>query len=157
MNQPLNVTQQEALAAMRSYVEAQSNIDKIAAQMRLEKAEIEAKYADKIVTLEQQRDALQRKVEVFATANRASLLTGDAKSTSFGAGKIGWKASPPKLVARNWDELREYLQRAQPHLIRTIEEVDKKALLDEAKTWKPKDLEKVGLSIESEESFFIKF
>lgn len=158
MNQVLNVpTQQEALQAMRKYVEASSNVDKINAQLRLEKAELEAKYADKLNAYESEASNAAQVVEAYAQHHRSSILQGDAKGANLGAGKIGWKSNPPKLVANNWDEVLTYLKRAKPELVRTVEEVDKKALLEQAKEMKAKDLEKIGLAIQQEEKFFIKF
>lgn len=156
-------TQAEAVEAMNVYAQAQANLERVESQRKLEMLKVEQKYAEAINEFTETRDAAADIVIRFTQANRDDLFTDKKRSTSIGVGTVGVKLNPPKLTLAegySWDAaLKKVKMLWAGEYVRTTEDLDKNALLQDFKTGRTEDLEmlaQAGLVIQQDEQVYIK-
>ena len=95
--------------------------------------------------------ALTEGLRTWCEANRAALTDGGKrKSADLGTGRIEWRRSPPKVMLRGVEAVIAAIKKLGQPFIRTIEEVDKEAMLGD-----PAKARLVpGVSVGSEGEFF---
>lgn len=151
--QPAPPSKGAAETAMHDYANATAEITALEAAKKLELNALEEKYRPQLNDLKTKLETAQTVIEEFVKAND-SIFDGK-KSTRFGVGTIGYRSGTPKLQLLDgwdWDKVKPELDEKY---IRTVQEIDKTALLKDFKE-EPETLEEVGLTITQEETFFIK-
>lgn len=153
------VTEAAAKAAMKEWIENDLQLANVQAQKRSEVTPIVQKYESEERELMDRRQAAEAVLEKWATENRDTILPGDAKSTNFEGGKIGFKKSPAKLAlideAGDWDEVIEKVKKVLPEFVLSKMELDKSGILRNADGLNGK-LGKAGLQIVQDEKFYVK-
>ena len=134
----LKVQEQEHTAAMNREIEA-----------------IKKTHAPKLDEINQAIDRIGSRVRDWAEANPADF--GKLRSIDLTHAVIGWRTGNPALKTLKgwtWDRVLEKLKemRLFPSYIRTAEEVNKQALLDDRDKV---DLKQFGVQVAQAESFYI--
>ena len=122
------------------------------AEMNEQLAKIKERY-EEASALPRETMALQLKgLEIWCEAHRAELLVGEAKSARLGAGIIGWRTRPSRVVLKEVERVIEWLTKAaMEKFLRRKVEVDKEAMLKE-----PSEAEKIpGVEIKKGEEFYV--
>ncbi len=106
------------------------------AAMNDEIAIITDRYTGQFTPLQDQIKTLQQGVQIFCEANRDELTqNGKSKSASFLTGIVQWRQRPPSVQVRGIDSVIEALKQFNlDRFIRTKEEINKEAILNEPKT-----------------------
>ncbi|MFO1458247.1 MAG: host-nuclease inhibitor Gam family protein [Verrucomicrobiota bacterium] len=125
-----------------------------------QEAEIKAvqdKYADSLQIIEKQLERNTELLSGWAEGNPSEF--GKSKSLDMTHGKLGWRTGMPKLVKKSkatWDALVETVcDLLGSDYIRIKKEVNREAIVDARATIPPERLQKCGLSIVQEETFFV--
>lgn len=122
--------------------------------------EIRMRYASDLERLVAKHRRIELELRALVEDNRRMLLPGRRKTLSLPLGKVAFRAQPPKvqLAGPGWtwglvlDALRAKLSR----FVRTVEEVDKAAIIAAARDndLGPDELKPVGLVVEPEREAF---
>ncbi len=170
-------SQDELDQLLNDYATADASLEKISAQMDLEKLKVSEKYTDKIADLQTKKDEAYEKLKAYYESKKEELFK-KKKSIDNVFGRIGFAIAPPALKPMKgytWESCKNLLKEFLPKYVRTKEEVNKEALLvdrenhltDELCTPDLKALPeeerpllsslfaKVGLKIEQTENFYI--
>lgn len=131
----------------------QRDRDRIAADMNDEMAKIKERFETQALPMAERIRLLSQGVQIWCAAHRAELTDGNkVKHAILAAGKINWRMRPKKVALRGKEAVIEVLKSmGLVRFIRTIEEVNKEALLgeEEVATAVP------GISISQGEDFVI--
>jgi phage host-nuclease inhibitor protein Gam len=154
------ITKEQVLQAVRDRIKAQSAVDSINAQKRIEVSEAEERHAAKLVDHQAKVEECGKIIEEYVVEHREELLTGDAKSTDLGASKVGFRLNPAKPVILDGFKLADVLTKLKaryPDLVSTkvTESLESKKVVELVKD-KGTDLKRFGIDVEQEEKFFIK-
>ena len=114
--------------------------------------------AEEIAKFQQQKDDALEVMQTFATENRDELFS-KKKSMETAHGVLGFRTGTPKLKTRKgftWAAVLELLKEFNPAYVRTSEEVAKdKLLADRENEDMPELMQKVGIKVEQDETFFV--
>ena len=151
------------LKVPQSRAEAEEFIAEIG-RLQRQRTRIEADMNDKIAATKQAFEAqaqplgmdikqLSAGLQIWAEANRVALTNnGKVKFAMLASGKINWRMRPPKVSLRGKDKIIEACKRLKlTRFIRTVEEINKEAMLAEQDTAKAID----GVTITQGEDFVI--
>ncbi|MDA8597023.1 host-nuclease inhibitor Gam family protein [Candidatus Pacebacteria bacterium] len=97
-------------------------------------------------------EATMAALERFAAENKEELLGDEARSFTLGNGTAGWREHPAKVNIRDTEKVLAAIKRLGLPFIRTVEEIDKKAMLANQETAKSID----GVSIGQAETFYVR-
>ena len=126
------VTREAADEAFARYAKSDAQIQKINAEMELQFAKIREKYADKLASLDADREQAFDVLQSFAIENQAELFV-KKKSLEMVHGTIGFRTGTPKLKTLKGFTWASALQLAKKFLpmtyIRQTEEIAKDKLL----------------------------
>lgn len=113
-------------------------------RLQRERTRIEANMNDRIAAIKQEFESLAQPLgldirqlstglQIWSEANRDALTNhGKVKFAMLASGKINWRMRPPKVSLRGKDRIIEICKRLNlTRFIRTIEEVNKEAMLAE--------------------------
>ncbi len=138
---------------------AKTKISKAEAEMNEAINAIKKKYDNQTATSREIVTLLSADVEAFCKMNKAEFEK--KRSKEFAHGVIGFRNTPPKVVAHSRKFtiaiILGHLKNLMPQFVRTKEEIDKEAVLAEytAKTVDDKTLAAVGLRVDNEELFYL--
>lgn len=144
--------------AFGKFALADAKLQGINAKMDAEITKIREKNADELAKWQQERDGALEVLQTFATENRDELFT-KRKSMETTHGVIGFRTGTPKLKTRKgftWAAVLELLKEFGKDYVRTTEEVAKDKLLSDRDNEEMPDLmQKVGIIVDQDESFFV--
>lgn len=144
--------------AFGKFALADAKLQGINAKMDAEIIKIREKNADELAKWQQERDGALEVLQTFATENRDELFT-KKKSMETTHGVLGFRTGTPKLKTRKgftWAAVLELLKEFGKDYVRTTEEVAKdKLLADRDNEQMPDLMQKVGIIVDQDESFFV--
>lgn len=144
--------------AFGKFALADAKLQGINAKMDAEITKIREKNADELAKWQQERDGALEVLQTFATENRDELFT-KRKSMETTHGVLGFRTGTPKLKTRKgftWAAVLELLKEFGKDYVRTTEEVAKdKLLADRDNEEMPDLMQKVGIIVDQDESFFV--
>lgn len=153
-------TRSDAEKLFSAYAQSESELKQLQIKKNLELAKIEEKYAHTIEALESEMETTFDKLQKFAEQN--DTLFDKSRSLAFAYGTLGFRKGTPSLKLADkeitWDIVVDRLKRLKAvEFVRTKVEVDKQALLKARSDQKvSKLIQKAGMEVSTEESFFVK-
>lgn len=152
------VTRDQMEEAFGAFAFADAKLQGINAAMDAEITKIRERNAEEIAKFQQQKDDALEVMQTFATENRDELFS-KKKSMETAHGVLGFRTGTPKLKTRKgftWAAVLELLKEFNPAYVRTSEEVAKdKLLADRENEDMPELMQKVGIKVEQDETFFV--
>lgn len=152
------VTRDQMEEAFGSFAFADAKMQGINAAMDAEITKIRERNADDLAKWQQQKDTSLEVLQTYATENRDELFS-KKKSMETAHGVLGFRTGTPKLKTRKgftWAAVLELLREFNPAYVRTTEEVAKDKLLADRDTEEmPELMQKVGIKVEQDETFFV--
>lgn len=137
---------------------ADAKMQGINAAMDAEITKIRERNADELARWQQQKDTSLEVLQTYATENRDELFS-KKKSMETAHGVLGFRTGTPKLKTRKgftWAAVLELLRQFNPAYVRTTEEIAKdKLLADRDEEEMPELMQKVGIKVEQDETFFV--
>ena len=130
----------------------------LTAKMDAQLANIRTLYEPDLALLADRLDDLTQAAHLWAQANPEEFAK--RKSIEFTQGTLGFRTCPPKLKPLSkwtWAKILEQMQRIASwnHYLRTLQEVDKEAILADRAILAPSTLASAGLRIVQDEEFYI--
>jgi phage host-nuclease inhibitor protein Gam len=149
------VTREAYETALKSFVQNNNKYEKLAAARDAKVAKIDAEYGDQFSNMKNEMEDDFLTVQRYCEDNRTELFVGAKSLDAFGA-HVGFREGKEKVSFMDgWNEKKvlEKMQKSEHWLVyvRLKPSIDKAALLKE----QPKGMEKCGIVIEQEESFFL--
>lgn len=153
---PQSLADVEGLMAQVAAADAATR--KITAQMDAEITRVRERYATALDIEKAVREAAEEQIASWAELHKADF--GDRRSMALTHGTIGWRLGNPavKLRARvKAEQALEQVRQRLPEFVRTVEELDKAALLNAyaGKAITDGDLEACGLKVTQTERFYV--
>ena len=152
------VTRDRMEEAFGVFAFADAKLQGINAAMDAEITKIRERNAEEIAKYQQQKDESFEVLQTYATENREELFS-KKKSMETAHGVLGFRTGTPKLKTRKgftWSAVLELLRQFNPAYVRTSEEVAKdKLLADRDNEEMPELMQKVGVMVEQDETFFV--
>lgn len=126
-------SQTDCAADVRKLGDLQRALTRMQADMNDAIASITQQYEPNIEQLKAQIETLQNGVQTWCEAHRDELTGGGkVKTANLVTGEVQWRQRPPSCSVRNAEAVIELLKRlGLPRLVRTKEEVNKEAVLNE--------------------------
>ncbi len=153
-----NITNETMESAFADYASADARIQKIQATMDVEFTKIREKYQNELSTLTETKEQAFEVLQTYAVEQRDTLFT-KKKSLETIHGTIGFRTGTPKLKTLKgftWGAVTNLLKEFLPSYVRTSEEAAKDKLLADRDTEEvSKNLQKVGLSVVQDETFYV--
>lgn len=120
--------------AIKQIGDLQRQLEQTAIEQNNELAAITEKYAPKLTALKEQIEPVQQAVQAWCESRRDELTqNGKTKTGSFNTGEVQWRQRPPSVAIRGADSVIESLRTlGLVRFIRTTEEINKEAMLNEA-------------------------
>lgn len=152
------VTRDQMEEAFGVFAFADAKMQGINAAMDAEITKIRERNADELARWQQQKDTSLEVLQTYATENRDELFS-KKKSMETAHGVLGFRTGTPKLKTRKgftWAAVLELLRQFNPAYVRTTEEIAKdKLLADRDEEEMPELMQKVGIKVEQDETFFV--
>ncbi len=153
---PQSLVDVEGLMAQVAVADAATR--KITAQMDAEITRVREKFSAALDAQKAVREDAEEQIASWAELHKADF--GDRRSMALTHGTIGWRLGNPavKLRARvKAEQALEMVRQRLPEFVRTVEELDKSALLNAyaGNALTDGDLEACGLKIAQTERFFV--
>lgn len=152
------VTSQQMETAFADYAAADAKLAKVNATMDEQITRIREKYSDDILKLQDLKDKNFEVIQAFAQENREDLFT-KKKSLDVAHGTFGFRTGTPKLKTLKgftWASALNLIKAFLPDYIRVNEEPAKdKLLADRELPSVAVNLEKCGIEVVQDETFFI--
>lgn len=152
------VSSEQVEAALSEFVQADSSIQKITAEMELKITAIRDKEATRLAQLQQQKDDAVEVLQAFATENKETLFS-KTKSYKSAHGVFGFRTGTPKLKQLKGftkESVLTLVKTLLPDYIRTNEEVAKDRLLaDRSDEGMEENLKKCGMQVVQDETFYV--
>ncbi len=152
------VSSEQVEAALSEFVQADSSIQKITAEMEFEITAIRDKEATRLAQLQQQKDDAVEVLQAFATENKETLFS-KTKSYKSAHGVFGFRTGTPKLKQLKGftkESVLTLVKTLLPDYIRTSEEVAKDRLLaDRSDEGMEENLKKCGMQVVPDETFYV--
>lgn len=142
-NLPVPQSREEAAATVARIGAMSREIARVEAAMNDDIAAIKEVAETKCLPLKEEATAATEGLKMWAEANRAT-LTGDhkTKTVDLGTGTISWRTAPPKVtgVPRAKEAVAELIKKIRalglPQFVRSIDEVNREAMLADPETAK---------------------
>lgn len=150
------VTRELAEEAFATYNTKVSSLMIIEGEMNKKITAIKEKYENSINELQDARDEAMDVVHAFAI-DHPELFT-ERKSVEWTHGSFGFRTGTPKLKPRKgftWASILELVKRLQPKYLRTVEEVNREAIIADREKLADK-IKDIGAEVVQDETFFIK-
>ena len=152
------VTRDRMEEAFGVFAFADAKLQGINAEMDAEITKIRERNAEEIAKYQQQKDDSLEVLQTYATENRDELFS-KKKSMETAHGVLGFRTGTPKLKTRKgftWSAVLVLLKELNPAYVRTSDEVAKdKLLADRDNEEMPELMQKVGVMVEQDETFFV--
>ena len=152
------ITSEQMETAIAEYAAADAKLAKINATMDEQFTRIREKYQDDITKLTETKDKNFSIVQAFAMENRDDLFA-KKKSMDSAHGTFGFRTGTPKLKTLRgftWASALNLIKAFLPGYVRTSEEPAKdKLLADRELPEVAGNLEKCGIEVVQDETFFI--
>lgn len=152
------VTRDRMEEAFGVFAFADAKLQGINAAMDAEITKIRERNAEEIAKYQQQKDESLEVLQAYATENREELFS-KKKSMETAHGVLGFRTGTPKLKTRKgftWSAVLVLLKELNPAYVRTSDEVAKdKLLADRDNEEMPELMQKVGVMVEQDETFFV--
>ena len=153
-----DVTREQMEEAFGKFAFADAKHQGLTAKMDAEITRIREKYADDLAGYQKTKDEAFDVLQTYATENRPELFS-KKKSMETTHGILGFRTGTPKLKSRKgftWAAILEMLREFAPQYVRTTEEPAKdKILADRDLEEMPALLEKVGIIVDQDETFYV--
>lgn len=152
------VSEAEARQAALDYSQAQAHLKSLQAMMNKKVSEAKAAYADAILKASEDSQAAEALLKCYAAQ---VLPTPDGKkSCDLFHVTIGYRLSPARLCKpdeRTWEEITATVAKLHPGLVRTVQELNKEALLElrDDAAFK-KIAAKTGVEVVQKEDFYVR-
>lgn len=144
--------------AFGKFAFADAKVQGINSKMDADITKIREKNADELARWQAEREEALEVLQVYATENRDELFT-KKKSMETTHGVLGFRTGTPKLKTRKgftWGAVLELLKQFNPAYVRTTDEVAKdKLLADRDDEEMPELMQKVGVMVDQDETFFV--
>lgn len=155
---PIPQTLADVEGLMAQVAAADAAARNITAQMDAEITRVRERYAAALDAEKAAREAAEEQIASWAELHKADF--GERRSMALTHGTIGWRLGNPavKLRARvRAEQAIEMVKARLPEYVRTVEELDKAALLAAyaGKALTDADLEACGLRIAQTERFYV--
>jgi phage host-nuclease inhibitor protein Gam len=126
-------SESDVAGMIRNVGDVSREIQRLQAAMNDEIAEITARYEKLIQPERENLMSLQSGVQTWCEAHRETLTnSGKVKTYGFITGQVQWRQRPPSVQVRGVDAVLDLLRdRGMYSLIRTKEEINKEAILNE--------------------------
>ncbi len=152
------VTRDQMEEAFGKFAYADAKAQGITAKMDAEITRIREKYADDLAGHQKDKADAFEVMQTFAVENRDELFS-KRKSMETAHGVLGFRTGTPSVKTRKgftWAAVLEMLKEFAPDYIRTKEEPAKdKLLADRELDGLPELMQKVGIFVEQDETFFV--
>ena len=147
-------TQEQAEKLLGDIGALQRRVVKIEAEMNDKLAIVKDEYEKLAQPLNEQIETKFQALHIWAEANRTVLLKGHSKTAKLSTGELLWRTTPPSVsLPKNQEAVVQALLRADlGHLVRTKQEVNKEAVLDDPEAVKGI----AGIKIKRREEFVAK-
>lgn len=155
-------SQQDLESSVAQTVQLKLQVTARQAHLEGKIAQLQKFYADDILPITREIESREAGIYVYCAANRSSIFPGAKKSIDTLVATIGFRRSPPhvgktssrdtwatiaqRLLSLDWGSI--YVRDSEP-------EVDKEALIKARANLTPADLAAVGITIDSDETFYI--
>lgn len=155
---PIPQTLADVEGLMAQVAAADAAARKITAQMDAEITRIRERYAAALDAEKAAREAAEEQIASWAELHKADF--GERRSMALTHGTIGWRLGNPAVKLRvrvRAEQALEMVKARLPEYVRTVEELDKAALLAAyaGKALTDADLEACGLRISQTERFYL--
>lgn len=127
---------EEVESAIKQIGDLQRELQRLATQQNDELAAITEKFAPQLQAVQDQIKPIQEAVQAWCESHRDELTNnGKTKTGSFNTGDVQWRQRPPSVGIRGVDSVLDSLKmRGLTQFIRTKEEINKEAMLNEPDT-----------------------
>lgn len=156
----------QSAPAIKTREEMEALVGEIAA-LTLEQRELRAEMDGRIMDVRAEYEAQLVGIDELCKAKLALAQDwaeahpeefGKRKSIEMVHGLVGWRTGTPKLrtlAGWTWDKVREALRAVAPAYIRTVEEVNREAIIANRETLGAAALKAIGVRVVQDESFFV--
>lgn len=136
-NLPIPQDDSEAREAIREIGDLNRDVIRVEAELNDKVAALQEEYGSRVAPLKEQIQAKKEGLSMFAAANRDRLTNGGkVKYHKFATGEISWRLRPAKVTIRGKEAVIEAIKGARlgKKFLRTKEEINKEAMLEDRKT-----------------------
>lgn len=152
-----NITRQQAEDAFAEFSRAQSNLKKVEAEMEIKITAVRENYSTAIDAYTKAKDEKFAVLQTYALENEG--LFDKKKSLVLTHGVIGFRTGTPALKTLKgftWKSVVNLVKEFLPDYLRTVEEVNKEALLAQRDNEEVnKQFTKCGVEVKQDENFFV--
>ena len=125
-------SREEVIANIRALGDVQRELARTQADMNDEIAAVTEVFAGDIEAARTRITELQEGIQAWCEAHRSELCPGRTKTANLTTGEVSWRQRPPSVVVRGKEAVIDALRNfGLHHFVRTIEEVNKEAILAE--------------------------
>lgn len=153
-----SVTEAEFQEALAVYASSDAGVCKINADLDVKITELRKKVEDQLNSLTTKRDEALETIKNYSIENK-DVLFPKKKSLETSHGTIGFRTGTPKLKPLKgftWNAITNLLKEFLPSYVRSVDEPAKdKLLADREVDEVSSKLEKVGIQVVQDETFFI--
>lgn len=130
---PVPADREACATAIRELGDQTRDLARLEAEMNDAIAEITGRYETPSTSLKNTIQALQTGIQAWCEAHRAELTDGGKQKTGhFVTGHVQWRQRPPSVAVRGIEAVLAWLKaNGLGRFVRTREEIDKNALLNE--------------------------
>ena len=127
-------SREETISAIKELGDAQRERTRIQTEINDILAAATAARQAQIDALQERINTLGDGIHLWCEANRTALCGNERKSANLITGEVAWRQNPPSVNVRNAKKALERLRALKlERFIRTKEEINKDAILDEPK------------------------
>lgn len=152
-----SISLEQAEAHFADFATTDAKINQLTAKMDVELTKIREKYQDKLAELGEQREAAFEYLQHYAQSNPDHFVK--RKSLEMAHGVIGFRTGTPSLKTLKgftWASVLNLVKNYLPDFVRTKEEVNKEAILDQRDEPEIKGkLTQCGMKVEQSEGFYV--
>ncbi|WP_175429993.1 host-nuclease inhibitor Gam family protein [Azospirillum argentinense] len=124
----------EASRVLAEYAATERDLSAAAAKLADDVAALQAASERAAVPLRDRLAALGKRLDVWATANRSTLLKGDSKTITLAAGKLSWRRGPSSVTIEDEAKLIEFLKKKRKSpFLRNKPSIDRQAIIKDPK------------------------
>lgn len=155
---PVPATQPEAERLLSRIGELQGRVTRLELDQQARIQAINESFGESVAAVNEEITATFQALHAWAEAHKGELLKGDAKTAKLATGTLSWRSTPPAVKVTKTDKVLEQLHAKRLFkFIRSIEEVDKEALLRAYGDGDEEAIEGIaGIKITSREEFVAK-
>lgn len=127
---PLPNNQEEAEVLLGQIGSLQRRLTENETVMNEKLAAIKSRYNKTAESFSEVIGQSFKRLHGWAEANKSSLLKGKKKSAELSTGRVSWRKTPPRVNVKNTEEaIAELKQNGLKRFVRSVEVIDKEAIL----------------------------